>query len=363
MAKKFNVARALKSDDKLSKPLERAVMYVFAELIYKPIFEILSEEISADWLEKELPKVIKERKTQKQDDLNEEIKRNREVYSYLYKNAKDPNDPNEGQNALIRAILRGRVQYTGEHFEGTFSIAVSRAIKAMGGTWDQRTKKWHIKRAQLSPQVSVAIGTASGLVQRTKERIGKHLDKLQELMENDPEFTFDKAFGTSLNTLEDRFEKGIEGITVAPEFTPEMLKNLAEKYSHNMNLYIKKWTKESIVRLRDRVLINTFQGKRAENLVSSIEHDFMVSATKAKFLAKQETSLLMSQFREERYKSAGVEKYRWLTAGDSRVRGYHKRLNGKIFTWDNPPVVDASGHRAHPGQDFNCRCVAVPLVE
>lgn len=360
MAKKFNVARAIQNKENISKPLERAIIYVFAELIYKPIFDIISEEISAEWLEKELPKVIKERRTQKRDDLNEEIKRNREVYSYLYKNAKEDK---LAQNALIRAILRGRVQYTGEHFEGVFNLAISKAIREMGGTWDQRTKKWRIKRSQLTPQVSMAIGTASGLVQRTKERIGKHLDQLQELMEQNPNFTFDKAFGYSLQAFEDQFEEGIKGITVAPEFTQEMLKELAEKYSNNMNLYIKGWTEESIRRLRDRVLINTFQGKRSENLVKNIEHDFAVSATKAKFLAKQETSLLMSQFREERYKSVGVEKYRWITAGDSRVRGYHKRLNGKIFTWDNPPVVDASGHRAHPGQDFGCRCVSVPIIE
>lgn len=360
MAKKFNVTYAIKSDDKLSKPLERAVLYVLAELIYKPLFSIVSEEISADWLEKELPKVIKERKIQQQDDLNEEVKRNRDVYSYLYKNAKDSGI---GQNELIKAILRGRVQYIGEHFEGTFNAAISRSIKAMGGTWDKRTKRWHIKRAQLTPQVSVAIGTASGLVQQTKEHIGKHLDQLEELMDRNPEFSFEKAFGRSLEMLENKFEKGVEGIIVPPEFTPEMLKNLAEKYSNNMNLYIKNWTKESIRRLRDRVLVNTFKGKRAETLVSTLEHDFQVSASKAKFLAKQETSLLMSQYREERYKSIGVEKYRWLTAGDSRVRGYHKRLNGKIFTWDNPPVVDETGHRAHPGQDFGCRCIASPIID
>lgn len=358
--KRFNVANALRNDEKTYRPLEKAVSYVFYELIYKPIFDIVKEEIGDDWLKLALPKVLKERRTQRKDDLKEEIERNKEVYSYLYKNAKGRDD---GQNPLIRAIISGRVQYVQDHFEGAFNAQISRAIKDMGGRFDSRTKHWRIPLAKLTPQVSIAIGTASGKVNRIKERVEEHLEKLRGLMAKDPEFTFEQAFSASVGRLGEQFEKGVEGIIVAPEFTPDMIKQISEKYSHNMNLYIKKWTEESIVRLRDRVLINTFKGKRAETLVRSIEHDFGVSLNKAKFLARQETSLLMSQYREERYKSAGVQKYRWLTSGDERVRGYHKRLNGKIFTWDNPPVVDATGRRAHPGQDFGCRCIAAPIID
>ena len=358
--KRFNVAKALKNEEKVYKPLEKAVLYVFYELLYKPIFDIIKEEVGAEWLELALPKVLKERKRQKADALKEEIERNKEVYSYLYKNDKPSNS---GQNPLIRAILSGKVQYVQDHFEGTFSAQISRAIRDMGGRWDSRRKQWRVPISKLTPQVSIAIGTSSGKISKVKERIDAHLGQLNALIERDPQFMFNKSFELAIKELGDKFERGIEGIVVAPEFTQDMVNNLAAKYSDNMNLYIKDWTKTSIRRLRDRVLVNTFKGNRAEGLVSMIEHDFQVSSSKAKFLARQETSLLMSQYREERYKSAGVQKYRWLTSGDERVRGYHKRLNGKIFTWDNPPVVDASGRRAHPGQDFGCRCIASPILE
>ena len=358
--KRFNVAKALKNDEKVYKPLEKVVAYVFYELIYKPIFDIVSEEIGADWLGLELPKVMRERVTQKKDDLKAEIERNREVYGYLYKNAKSSN---QGQNPLIRAILTGRVQYIIDHFEGSFNIGISRAIKEMGGKFDQRSKTWRITRDKLSPQVSIALGTAYGKMAKVKERIDNHLEQLRTLMSKDPQFGFEKAYGKAIDELGVKFEEGAKGIIVTPEFTTEMAKGLAEKYTYNMNLYIKGWTEQSIKRLREKVALSGFDGNRASTLVSSIETDFQVSLNKARFLARQETSLLMSQYREERYKSAGVQKYRWLTAGDSRVRGYHKRLNGKIFTWDNPPVVDATGRRAHAGQDFNCRCIAVPIVD
>ena len=40
--KRFNVAKALKNDEKMYKPIEKVVAYVFYELIYKPIFEIVN---------------------------------------------------------------------------------------------------------------------------------------------------------------------------------------------------------------------------------------------------------------------------------------------------------------------------------
>ncbi|MDR1706162.1 MAG: hypothetical protein LBS19_15970 [Clostridiales bacterium] len=37
-------------------------------------------------------------------------------------------------------------------------------------------------------------------------------------------------------------------------------------------------------------------------------------------------------------------------------------LNGKKFSWSDPPVVDGrSGRRCHPGQDYQCRCAALPV--
>ena len=49
--------------------------------------------------------------------------------------------------------------------------------------------------------------------------------------------------------------------------------------------------------------------------------------------------------------------YVWETRGDSKVRLSHRRNEGKIFRWDTPPPT------GHPGQDYNCRCLALPFEE
>lgn len=88
------------------------------------------------------------------------------------------------------------------------------------------------------------------------------------------------------------------------------------------------------------------------------------SKAKAKFLARQETSLLMSKYQEERFKDLGITHYKWSGADDQRERPDHKLLNGKIFRFDDPPVTNRStGAKNNPGEDFNCRCIAIAIVD
>ena len=88
---------------------------------------------------------------------------------------------------------------------------------------------------------------------------------------------------------------------------------------------------------------------------------------KAKFLARQETSLFMSKLRDTRYQGAGVERFRWSatggSAGDGRTRDLHRMLHGKEFSYGNPPVIDErTGETGYPGEAFGCRCVAIPII-
>jgi SPP1 gp7 family putative phage head morphogenesis protein len=74
-------------------------------------------------------------------------------------------------------------------------------------------------------------------------------------------------------------------------------------------------------------------------------------------------SLFVSKYREAVFEENGVKKYIWSTANDIRVRDRHRSLNNKVFSYDDPPVVDKkSGRRANPGEDYNCRCVAIPYL-
>lgn len=52
--------------------------------------------------------------------------------------------------------------------------------------------------------------------------------------------------------------------------------------------------------------------------------------------------------------SKGV--FRWITQGDNHVRKTHRKLDKKIFAWNNLPKID--GEEVEPGSQWGCRCYA-----
>lgn len=52
-----------------------------------------------------------------------------------------------------------------------------------------------------------------------------------------------------------------------------------------------------------------------------------------------------------------VDRYVWRSRDDSRVRAIHAAYDDHIFFWSNPP------EGGHPGQDWNCRCTAAPIID
>ena len=83
---------------------------------------------------------------------------------------------------------------------------------------------------------------------------------------------------------------------------------------------------------------------------------------RARLIARTETARSASVLTQARAMHIGAESYIWKTAGDWKVRPSHKRLNGRTFTWAEPPLSDPPDHHSHPGQIFNCRCVALPII-
>lgn len=106
------------------------------------------------------------------------------------------------------------------------------------------------------------------------------------------------------------------------------------------------------------------QGQQGRDVVKVIQKRYNVSQNHAIFWARDQAAKLNADITRAQQVDAGVYRYRWSTTGDGRVRKAHRELNNKVFSWDNPPVVDTeTGRRAHPGQDYNCRCVAIPVFE
>jgi len=83
---------------------------------------------------------------------------------------------------------------------------------------------------------------------------------------------------------------------------------------------------------------------------------------RATLIARTETARTASVLVQARAQHVGAESYVWKTAGDWKVRPSHRKLNGTVHRWDDPPLSDLPDYHSHPGQIFNCRCVALPII-
>lgn len=103
-------------------------------------------------------------------------------------------------------------------------------------------------------------------------------------------------------------------------------------------------------------------GKRVETIRKEIKERFDVARSKADLLARDQVLKLNADMAEERQKAAGISEYTWSASDDERVREMHEDLDGERFSWDDPPVTNEDGDTNHPGQDYQCRCVAIPVL-
>lgn len=121
--------------------------------------------------------------------------------------------------------------------------------------------------------------------------------------------------------------------------------------------------KEAAQRVHRLTLEGLENSSRAAELAKEIMRTEEVTTSRAILIARTETSRTASTLTQARAQSIGADSYIWRTSQDSDVRSDHRKLNGKIFRWDDPPVADEhSGTRANPGCIWNCRCFAEPII-
>lgn len=169
------------------------------------------------------------------------------------------------------------------------------------------------------------------------------------------------------------------GIDILTDYySGDYYKEMLEKWvSANVDL-IKTVPKDSLVTLKEKVYSDYMNGRSTTDIVKEIQQQYEMDKRRARLIARDQTAKLNANITQSQQRDAGVSKYKWSTSRDGRVRkgdkmaggvidpmgDNHERLEGKIFRWDTPPLVDRKRGRAcHPGEDYQCRCCAIPVFD
>ena len=167
------------------------------------------------------------------------------------------------------------------------------------------------------------------------------------------------------------FESAI-GVNVNPflhdiNIRSDMIKALTENINLIQNVPQKTLT--DILNDFDNIL--TEKGFDQEALVKTLNTRFKMSKTRASFIAEDQTQKIIGELSRVRQTNLGINSYEWQTMEDMVVVGTpggkypegtaghmdHFVRNGVEFLWSVPPPD------GHPGQAFNCRCVALAIVQ
>jgi len=130
-------------------------------------------------------------------------------------------------------------------------------------------------------------------------------------------------------------------------------------------------------RMREIVQQGQADGRRVEAIARDLNEAYGMGKRHAQLIARDQTAKLNSAITRKQQEDAGVRMYVWDTSGDQRVRASHRKMNGLYCSYDDVAVYSNDGGKTwkkktldmpnikgkfvHPGEDFQCRCVAMPV--
>lgn len=151
----------------------------------------------------------------------------------------------------------------------------------------------------------------------------------------------------------DRVFQSVLGIDAAT--IPSLAEHLDLFIKENVRL-ISSLSDDALDQIEGIVSRGARSGARAEAMSEQIMQRVDVSESRANLIARDQANKLYGDLTQLRQTETGVTRYTWRTSLDERVREEHQLLEGTEQSWDDPPPP------GHPGQDYQCRCTAEPII-
>lgn len=287
-----------------------------------------------------------------------------DIVSVVRTNAEKPYEKKE-HSAIWDALLAGVIWYAHGVFSGTFNAAISRELRAIGA------RKIPTGFALAQSEVPIVLrGVVAQSAMRSAalhtEIIGTIATMEEHIAAAPIGLVFPKTVDRIVDDLQEQFVQSVskvEGLSAVTPVPAGLRNELRDDLTEEANLEVKGFSLEQLQQLRDDVQQNLAAGARSDRLIEIIEARFGVSKRRARGIADNAVSRIVSKFRERRYREIGSTEYDWETQRDGREREDHRALDRQRFSWSSKPVTNrATGARNHPGEDHNCRCVARPVI-
>ena len=272
-------------------------------------------------------------------------------------------------NVIIEALRVGKLMYVDGGFKAKdkFTNAQSTQLVKWGAKWDRVQKMYRIPVDMLPETLRIYLAEAQINNELKINQIQEFLRLVEENMPYIVEsMVFDDEVITILDDAGNEVKKNVKKIAVIePELSAQQKAEIARTYTENVRGYvIKDFAEERIPEMRRKIQELVLQGYRMDKVQELLQKEYGFMAKKAKFLAQNETTIMLSEYKKVTYPQMGFNKFIWKTIMDGKERPLHKALNNTVWSYDDPPIIDErTGQKGLPGATYNCRCEQVPFAD
>ena len=220
-----------------------------------------------------------------------------------------------------------------------------------------------VERALQQPQGSFFMDDAKGFQAISAKALMKVLEKYEKSDRTSQAENIANGFvsrGDAQNHTEVSTNlKNQTGIDLSAYLrnSPNIAERVNTLTAGNIQL-IKSIRSQYLDKVQNAVMQAMVRGSLNKDLAAQIKDLGKTTEKRAMFIARDQSSKLNAALTQARHEEVGIKKYMWSTSGDERVRESHAEKDGQIFEYANPPA-----DTGHPGHDFNCRCVQIPVLD
>lgn len=272
-------------------------------------------------------------------------------------------------NVIVEALRDGKIMYVDGGFKAKtkFTNAQSSQLIKWGAIWDKSDKIYRLPENKLPEEIKVSLAEAQIHAENQIKLLQGYLEQVEfnipEIVES---MVFDEEVKTILDDAGNEVKKNVKHLNIIePELSEKQKNEIARAYTENVRGYvIKDFANDRIPEMRRKIQELVLKGYRTDKIQELLEKEYGIMSRKAKFLAQNETTIMLAEYKKVTYQEMGFNKFIWRTITDGRERELHKQLNGTVWRYDNPPVIDErTGQKGLPGETYNCRCEAVPVMD
>lgn len=262
-------------------------------------------------------------------------------------------------------VVRGQALNYNAAVQSRYVASLQAMVDEMRRITDIEVRRWwrgsgaeHYFAEDAAPSVTAQ---ANRLTKRLEDRFSALFDGADKIASTMLKQT-DAASVTSLHGSLGQLTGGLSLKTsVVP---PQLQQAISAALSENVAL-IKSIGSRYLDQVQGAVMRSITTGRGLQDLVPEIQKQGQIAERRARNIALDQTRKAYNTVNRVRMQALGVQKFEWLhSGGGAHPRKDHERMDGKIYSFDDPPVIDPrTGERGFPGQAPNCRCRMLPVIE